>query len=197
MDNHTTEICYIYGLRDKSDTRYFYVGSTKKLPAQRLREHLDYIRLGYNKNRHLVHKVNKVGVENVVIDALETCTPIDRFDLEYLWLNRLAAEGHPLTNIVKAPIWLAAEAQWDEYELNLVHANNILIAYLEGFPRTEDAMYNKLCDVLEQTSKTIIEKHFDEFEKEVQVLLSDEHEATYYKAEEVRQRIFRVRHERQ
>lgn len=89
----------IYGLREKGASDYFYVGSTKRKPAIRLRQHLKSAQDRSMVNRHLQNKILKIGIPNVEIEVLEVATPADRFECEYRWITKLREQGARLTNI--------------------------------------------------------------------------------------------------
>ena len=89
----------IYGIRAKDSDVYFYVGSTKFSPDKRLKNHLQYIKGGLNKNRHFTNKVNQVGFDNLIIETLVECGESERWALEDKWIDKLRIEGHPLTNL--------------------------------------------------------------------------------------------------
>lgn len=91
--------CFIYGLRARDSSRYFYVGSTKISLAERWAKHREQIRCGLNKNLHFVRTVEAIGIENVVCERIEEVMPSKRFERESYWINTLPA----LTNIVKNP----------------------------------------------------------------------------------------------
>lgn len=91
---------HIYGLRAADSDTYFYIGSTKRLPKYRLKQHLTSIRMGKNGNGHLVRKVCLVGPENVVIDVIEECDDDVRFEREYFWIQHYLQNGVSLTNMV-------------------------------------------------------------------------------------------------
>lgn len=90
-------ICFIYGLRAKDATRYFYVGSTKHSVSHRWGKHQE--QLVKNRNLHFVRTVQSIGVANVVVDILEEVSADLRFEREAFWIQTLPS----LTNIVKNP----------------------------------------------------------------------------------------------
>lgn len=90
---------YIYGLRDKSSDRYFYIGSTRKILRARLTEHLGNMRRGTHTD-YFSNAARKIGVENIVIDLLDTVTAADRFTREYEIIQIYRAEGHRLANVM-------------------------------------------------------------------------------------------------
>lgn len=93
--------CFIYGLRAKDSSRYFYVGSTKLGVAERWDGHRRG--LASNRNQHFVRTVQAIGVDNVVAVALEKVPASRRFERESHWINSLPG----LTNLVKNPTALA------------------------------------------------------------------------------------------
>jgi hypothetical protein len=119
-------MCVVYGLRAQDSELYFYIGSTKFTAEKRLSTHLDYIRLGYNSNRHLCNKVNKVGPENVVVDVLEDTNPLDRWAREEVWIDKLIANGHPLTNLMHSRDFERQETIIDEYDYRSLMITGLL-----------------------------------------------------------------------
>lgn len=96
--------CVIYGLKARGAEVYFYVGSSQLSASGRLKQH--WYGINRNGNRRFVHKMRQIGRANVVVDMLELVNPKTRFEREYDWIQRLMAEGHPLTNsIVALPVY--------------------------------------------------------------------------------------------
>lgn len=95
--------CYIYGLRWKDSSVYFYVGSTKRAVSVRLENHLCNARAERGPNKHLIRKIRAVGPANVIADTLEVANEQTRFEREYHWINKLKHQGMNLCNILMAP----------------------------------------------------------------------------------------------
>lgn len=158
----------VYGIRDKQSNLYFYVGSTKHSIEHRWDQHLAYIRYGYNKNRHFVSKLNKVGIDNVAIDILCECDTEDQFSNEATIIQSFIALGHPLTNKMHNPdVFITESIDKDDtsyinYELRLDHLELILNAYLYGVDAYTE-LGKAVAYEIEQASNIIIEKHWDEF----------------------------------
>lgn len=175
-------MAYVYGLRANDGTEYFYIGSTKHALQHRLKQHLDYIRLGYNKNRHLCHKVAQVGPENVVIEAIEECGEAERFEREYAHIQAHLGRGVKLTNAVLDARSFELQRQMQEYnefELQPYHMIAITDAYEFGCTRNGDALHDAFCRVAELMARNIFEKHSDEFLEQI-----DDVMAAHYEPEE-------------
>lgn len=159
--------CFIYGLRANHSTLYFYIGSTKHTPEQRFKKHISYLRAGYNKNMHFVHAVNKIGIDNVVVDTLAECSANERFKLEYEFINHLKAMGHPLTNLVieydDGTGHALSRDYYQEFRLRVDHVLLILNVYENGCERNGEQLHDLLSAEIEAACKQIIEHHFDEF----------------------------------
>jgi hypothetical protein len=156
----------IYGLRAKNSFLYIYIGSTKYTAMERWKKHQEYIRLGYNRNRHFVNAINKIGVENIAVDVLAECEPSQQFTIEYQLLEQYRALGHPLTNIVYSGSEYALEAQvalYQDYPLRPDHFVTIFDAYFVSLPRTGYWLHDMLCDEIEAIAKYLIDKHFDKY----------------------------------
>lgn len=154
----------VYGLRAKDQDQYFYIGSTKHSPQHRLQQHLDMIRLGRNRNLHLVRKVNQLGAENICIDVIEECKDLVRFEREYEIIQRLLAQGVKLTNIqhnLSQYEIVRQVEEYDNYEL-FPHHFEAMVAAVEGkTERNGDAIHDMFCDVLDKTSWHLALKHLD------------------------------------
>lgn len=94
---------YIYGLRAADTDQYFYIGSSRQPPAKRFNDHLSLARNGKHYNRHLMHKMRKVGLDAIALDTIATCTRSEQFELEHQIINDHLQRGHPLTNIRLIP----------------------------------------------------------------------------------------------
>lgn len=154
----------VYGLRAKGEDQYFYIGSTKHAPKHRLQQHLDMIRLGRNKNLHLVRKVNKIGAENVCIDVLEECDDLVRFEREYEIIQHLLAQGVKLTNILHNLPQFEITRQVEEYENYELFPNHFeaMVAAIEGkTERNGDSLHDKFCDLVDNLSWHLALKHLD------------------------------------
>ena len=93
-----TPECCIYGIREKTETSYFYVGSTKHSAEARFKTHIKDVKRKRHVNKHFQNKVSFVGASNVTVDVLEEVSTQNRFTAEYQWINKLINAGHPLTN---------------------------------------------------------------------------------------------------
>lgn len=91
---------YVYGLRGKDDSQYFYIGTTKFSPEKRLKQHLYSVSTDANNNKHFVNKVRKIGMSNIVVDVIETCANSERFEREEFWIKKYLSDGIKLTNLV-------------------------------------------------------------------------------------------------
>lgn len=93
------ETCYIYGLRSKDATEFFYVGSTKRELGWRLGKHKNHCVSGLHRNPEFTRVVKEIGVDNIVIDLIEEVNQDERFQRERYWINTLPN----LVNVVKKP----------------------------------------------------------------------------------------------
>jgi len=91
--------CYIYGLRAKDSTTYFYVGSTKRNLDWRLGKHKNHVTSGLHRNPEFTRVVQEIGIDNLVIELLEECAQDQRFQRESYWINKLP----DLVNVVRNP----------------------------------------------------------------------------------------------
>lgn len=64
-----------------------YVGATSFALKKRFKEHCHDAKSDRCKDRPLYSDMNKYGVENFSIEALEECFEEDRFDRESYWIN--------------------------------------------------------------------------------------------------------------
>ena len=55
---NSSDLAYIYGLRDKNSDKYFYVGSTKHTPQRRWRQHQEQLECGNHHNGLFVRTVH-------------------------------------------------------------------------------------------------------------------------------------------
>ena len=174
MTRKTT--CAIYGLRDKSKTDYFYIGSTKHSLEHRLSQHLAYTRLGYNKNRHFEHKLNQIGPENIVIELIETTSEEFRYEREHALIREYLDRGVKLTNIKLTPEWVPLSAavtvkdaypdawqQYSNYEVQPTHIEAILDAYEYGVQKTGEPLSDGFAEIVERCAQHLITKRFYEF----------------------------------
>lgn len=188
-------MAYVYGLRAKDSAEYFYIGSTKHSLEHRFKQHLDMIRLGRNNNRHLVNKVNKIGVGNIIIEPIHTCGEVERFDVEYQTIHEYLANGAKLTNVkLSASDFEIARIrqEYDEFELEPRHIHGFVDAFENGCSRNGDPMADHLADFIEKAATHLFETHFNDFlvtVYEVMVTAYDESEADR-QAASVYQRIF-------
>lgn len=122
--------CFIYGLRDKDLSDYFYVGSTKRSPSIRFRQHLGSARRRQTINKHLEAKILKVGVDSVVLDVLEETPSEGRSVCEYSWITKLRAQGCSLTNIQlseeEARARCQKESDWQRYLDSILTPEHVL-----------------------------------------------------------------------
>lgn len=118
---HSDEVARasIYGLRAVDTDTYFYVGSTKRSLSHRLSQHLGNLRL--NRNLWFVSTFYQIGIENVVIDLLETVPKSNQFQVETRWIKRLLAEGHHLTNLLLNPSRVAFSGLASSYPFSITH----------------------------------------------------------------------------
>lgn len=179
-------MAFIYGIRAKDSEEYFYIGSTKHPIEHRLRQHLDQIRRGLNRNHHFVHTVNKVGESNLVIEVIEECPDDDQFVREYEVIHEFVGKGIRLTNVKLAhgdyaALRLQAERDYyDNYELTPRHVYAFLDAYENGVERTGDSLGDHLAEFIEASVKVIFEKRLDEFKAHIPEIMRehfDEQEA--------------------
>lgn len=91
--------CYIYGLRAKDSTQFFYVGSTKRDLQWRLGKHINHLASGLHRNPEFTRLAQEIGVDNIVIELIEEVDQDQRFQREAHWINTLPN----LVNVVKNP----------------------------------------------------------------------------------------------
>lgn len=159
-------MAYIYGLRAKDADSYFYIGSTKHTLEHRLRQHLDMIRLGRNKNRHLVHTVNKIGAENICIEVIEICGELERFNREYVFIQAALEQGVKLTNIIYNQRDFEAARAFEEsaeYELIPRHIEGLCLALEGKTTRNGDSLHDRLADLLDELSWYLVRKFPNEY----------------------------------
>jgi hypothetical protein len=144
---------YVYGLRAADSADYFYVGSTKKTPAVRLKEHLAPARLGCNRNLYFVRTVRRVGPENVVADTLQRVCPGEQFVREYEWVARFLNAGARLTNIVTDARTYVSSREQEDYCEEVIEPGRLLAGLASLFddvptPNPRDqALADKFRDV--------------------------------------------------
>lgn len=163
----------IYGIRAKNSDLYFYVGSTKYSAEHRLKQHLDYIRLGHNKNRHFVNKINLVGIENLALDTLEECNELSRWEIEYRWINQLLAGGHPLTNIKLNDEYsnlVEQRLDYDNYPITLEHIETMYAIYNGEISYSGDKLVDALYDLVKKLATHIIDNHPEFLEQTIKDL---------------------------
>lgn len=90
----------VYGLRAKDSSDYFYIGCTKRPLSVRFQQHIRDIKARRHLNNHLIHKANKIGLDNIIADVLEETTDADKFEREQYWIDKHIKDGVKLTNIV-------------------------------------------------------------------------------------------------
>lgn len=142
--------CYIYGLRAKESTDYFYVGSTKRDLAWRLGKHANHIASGLHRNQRFTEIFNSIGAEHIVIELLEEVEQGQRFIREAHWINMLPN----LVNIVKNPAKGLSQAILPTLatrrpggrptKYTLENVNAILDAIRVGTPLTHACRYGKV-----------------------------------------------------
>lgn len=91
--------CYIYGLRAKDATEFFYVGSTKRDLQWRLDKHKNHCASGLHRNPEFNRVVKEIGIDNLTIELIEEVDQDQRFQRESHWIRTLPN----LINIVKHP----------------------------------------------------------------------------------------------
>lgn len=158
-------MAFVYGLRAVDSDAYFYIGSTKHALAHRLKQHLDMIRLGRNRNKHLCRKVNQIGAANVVIEAIEECHELARFDREYAVIQELTARGVKLTNVLLNQPQYELNRQVEEYE-NYELLPYHFVAMVEAIEGKtvrlgDDSLHDKFADVLDASAWHLARKHLD------------------------------------
>lgn len=172
-------MAYVYGLRAIDGAEYFYIGSTKNTLQRRLRQHLDAVRLGQHKNTHLINKVKKVGVENVVIEPILECADGVRFIREYEEIRAHIKRGVKLTNIRVDEThfeWLRAQEEFDEFILLPHHIHTIVDAFEYGLKRGTHDLANKFMELVETMSVHIFENHFNEFMDTIHEVMANAYE---------------------
>lgn len=113
------DMAFVYGIRAKDSSEYFYVGSTKTTIKRRFKQHLMDVRRGNHCNPHFSNKAKKLGIENVTIDVLEECAEHLRFERELWWIEHLTSQGVKLTNLVHNGMTYAfAKATRSKYSLS-------------------------------------------------------------------------------
>lgn len=165
--------CYIYGLRPKDSSDYFYVGSTKRTVKIRLRQHLDSAKRKRSVNKHLEAKIVKIGLENIACDVLEETSSDQRSVCEYSWITKLRAQGLKLANIqlseAEARDRCRKESEWQKYLESIFRPDYVLqqLAKLEEPVVAENPRYQslamKLHDFAVMAFRTLIDKHKDEW----------------------------------
>jgi hypothetical protein len=173
-------MAYVYGLRTTDSVEYFYIGSTKHPIEFRLKGHLDQIKRGLNKNRHLVNKINQVGSENVIIELIEEVPDIAQFEREYEIIHDYVKRGVNLTNVRMEHQyyeWIRRREEYDEFQLEPHHIFAILEAYEHGCLRTGDKLHDALADFVDKTSRHIIDKHLEEFKQTISEVMNTHHDS--------------------
>lgn len=171
-------MAYVYGLRTSHDLDYFYIGSTKNSLSHRLKQHIDYIRLGYNKNHHLVNKVRKVGFENVIIEPIIECDESERFDREYEIITEHLQKGVHLTNVVVNYEYdvLRQAQEYDEFQLEPHHIEAFADILEAGAKRNGDPLHDRLSDLLEDGVLHMARKHTADFLNMIAEIMTDNYE---------------------
>lgn len=121
-------------------------------------------------------KATKIGWDNVVAELLVECACDERFYLEYEWIRKLKALGHPLTNIVySADEYTTTRQQqsyFDDFILRPDHFVAMFDVYLNGLERTGDRLHDKLCEMIEAWSKTLLEEDLNTYTEMFQEALA-------------------------
>lgn len=104
------DTCHIYGLKAKDATTYFYVGSTKRDLEWRLGKHRNHCASGLHRNPEFNRVVKEIGIDNLVIELIETVPQEQRFQRESYWINKLPN----LVNAIKNPDGNRQQAVEDE-----------------------------------------------------------------------------------
>ena len=94
-----SDTCYIYGLKAKDATGYFYVGSTKRDLAWRLGKHKNHCASGLHRNAEFTRVAQEIGLDNITIELIEEIPQDQRFQRESHWIRTLPN----LVNAVKNP----------------------------------------------------------------------------------------------
>lgn len=155
--------CRVYGIRAVDQADYFYIGSTKKTVEERLKEHVSGLK--WNKNLHFVRKVRKIGVERLVIEAVEFVTPENRFEREYAWIRDLTHRGVKLTNIVTDAHTYIASRRQDDHEERITERSFLIrgLAMMREGGKTLDPRNQRIHDELCRVGLLI----FDSLEADV------------------------------
>ncbi|MCK5614268.1 GIY-YIG nuclease family protein [Candidatus Pacearchaeota archaeon] len=167
----------IYGIREVESDVYFYIGSTKYQLQHRLQQHKDYTRLGYNRNRHFVHKINQVGWDNVAVDILQECDQECQFEIEKEWIDLFKLKRHPLTNIKHADEF---PKQVQHIEINLQHVSDFIDIRNGVISSTGDVLHDMFLSSAKKIVDHLFDSHYDVFEG-IAIKLVDEtleHEET-------------------
>jgi hypothetical protein len=160
----------IYGMREICKDEYFYVGSTKHSLRHRLQQHKDYMRLGYNKNRHFTNKIKQVGWVNVALDILQECDLQHQFDVEREWIDLLKTSGHPLTNIKHADEF---PKQFPQMEINLQHVIDFVDIHNGNILPSGDVLHDKLLHTASRIVDHLFDNHYDVFEEIASALIDE------------------------
>jgi hypothetical protein len=184
------DTAYVYALHPINTLNYFYVGSTKFTPAQRLKQHLDNVQRKL-ATAYMINKVRKIGAENVVVSVLEICTTDNRWDREYHWIGKLIDDGYRLVNtLLVKPEYIATV----QFPLKPHHFEEILNAYESGLPRNGYGLHDSLAEVVEVYSKHLIDNHPEDLINQFdEMVLDNAHDEEVNKqTDALRERIFAV-----
>lgn len=97
QENYADSItAFVYGLKDPRDDLFRYVGQTTNV-KKRFKQHMAGSVDGSPEKRQWISELKLKGMEPKC-EVLEGCNLAYAKKVEKKWINRMRAEGHPLTN---------------------------------------------------------------------------------------------------
>ena len=148
MAFNSSDLAYIYGLRDKSSDKYFYVGSTKHTPQHRWRSHQGQLKCGHHRNESFVRAVQRIGSDNVVCEPLQIVTVTDRWVAERDWVERFIGENHPLVNRVMVDLNYRSATDYRNYVLTPMRLRKFYEMVGKPAPRARKPEWQGIVDGL-------------------------------------------------
>jgi hypothetical protein len=112
--------CLVYGLKSEAGGQFYYVGQTRSQPETRLKQHIKQIEKDTRAGLRL--SMAQQWLRNVLIVGRSPIIEVIDHDgvwdtSEAVWIDRLIAAGHPLTNVlsrVPQPRIAFGEVIWAE-----------------------------------------------------------------------------------
>jgi ABC-type xylose transport system substrate-binding protein len=107
--------CLVYGLKSDPDGEFYYVGQTRSLPEVRLKHHIKQLTKDMRSGTRMSQA--QQWLRNVLAmgrsPIIEVIDPNGVWDTsEAVWIDRLIAAGHPLTNIASRVPQPFGEVLW-------------------------------------------------------------------------------------